>query len=57
MLLNINDSFKENNNINIVMEYCDGGDLNDFLNEKKEIGKPLEEDLIWKIFINYRILI
>ena len=29
------DSFKEKNNINIVMEFCDGGDLNDFLNEKK----------------------
>ena len=49
------DSFKENNNINIVMEYCDGGDLNDFLIEKKEIGKLLEEDLIWKIFIKITI--
>jgi NIMA (never in mitosis gene a)-related kinase len=49
------DSFKENDNLNIVMEYCDGGDLNDFLLEKKRLGKPLEEPLIWKIFIKIAI--
>ena len=48
-------SFKEKDNINIVMEYCDGGDLNDFINEKKQIGKFLEEDLIWQIFIKITI--
>ena len=48
-------SFKEKDNINIVMEYCDGGDLNDFINEKKQIGKLLEEDLIWQIFIKITI--
>ena len=49
------DCFKENDNINIVMEYCDGGDLNDFLNEKKKYGKLLEENLIWQIFIKITI--
>ena len=48
-------SFKEQDNIYIVMEYCDGGDLNDFINEKKQIGKLLEEDLIWQIFIKITI--
>ena len=49
------DSFKENENLNIVMEYCDGGDLNDFLIEKKKFGQPLEEPFIWKIFIKITI--
>ena len=49
------DSFKENDNLNIVMEYCDGGDLNGFLIEKKKFGKPLDESLIWKIFIKITI--
>ena len=49
------DSFKEKDKINIVMEYCDGGDLNDFLKEKQNIGKLLDEDLIWQIFIKITI--
>ena len=48
-------SFKDKDKINIVMEYCDGGDLNDFIKEKKEIGKLLEEDLVWEIFIKITI--
>ena len=49
------DSFEENNNINIVMEYCDEGDLNDFIEKKKEENKLIEEDLIWKIFLKITI--
>ena len=49
------DSFEENNNMNIVMEYCDGGDLNDFIKDKKDKGKLIEEELIWKIFIKITI--
>ena len=49
------DSFEENNNINIVMEYCDEGDLNDFITKKKEENKLIEEDLIWKIFLKITI--
>ena len=47
------DSFEENDNLNIVMEYCDGGDLEQFLNDKKKY--PLDEDFIWKIFIQIAI--
>ena len=47
------DSFEENNILNIVMEYCDGGDLEQLIENKKKF--PLEEDLIWKIFIQITI--
>ena len=49
------DSFEENNKINIVMEYCDEGDLNDFITKKKNENKFIEEDLIWNIFIKITI--
>ena len=42
------ESFLEGEDLNIVMEYCDGGDLCKFLSLQK---KPLKEDLIWQIFI------
>ena len=45
------ESFLENDNLNIVMEYCDNGDLCNYLKEKRMKNKPLNEDLIWKIFI------
>lgn len=47
------DSFEENNYLNIVMEYCDGGDLEQLIQDKKKF--PLEEELIWKIFIQITI--
>lgn len=34
--------------LNIVMEYCNGGDLQTML---KKYGKPLPEDRVWKLFI------
>ena len=49
------DSFEENNNINIVMEYCDKGDLNDFILRKKEENKFIEEEIIWNLFIKITI--
>jgi NIMA (never in mitosis gene a)-related kinase len=54
-VIKIYDSFEEKNNMNIVMEYCDGGDLDDFIKEKKKKGNLLEENLIWKIFIKITI--
>ena len=45
------ESFLEDNNLNIVMEYCDNGDLCNYLKEQQMKNKPLKEDLIWKIFI------
>ena len=45
------DSFEEKNNLNIVMEYCDGGDLFQFIEEKKKTKHLLNESLIWELFI------
>ncbi len=45
------ESFVLNNNLNIVMEYCDGGDLSIYLKEYLKVGKFLPEEKIWKIFI------
>jgi len=45
------ESFVLNNNLNIVMEYCDGGDLSLYLKENIKTGKFLPEEKIWKIFI------
>ena len=42
------DSFFENGDLNIVMEYCDNGDLCNYLSKQKQ---PLKEDLIWQMFI------
>ena len=42
------DSFLENGDLNIVMEYCDNGDLCNYLSKQKQ---PLKEDLIWQMFI------
>ena len=49
------ESFEEENNLNIVMEYCDGGDLSHFIEKNKETGKFLEENLVWNIFIKITI--
>lgn len=46
------DSFEENNNVYIIMEYCEGGDLSHYLSDyKKANQKMMNEDSIWKWFI------
>jgi len=45
------DSFIENKNLYIIMEYCDGGDLCNFLNIQAKLKKSMTEDKIWKYFI------
>lgn len=45
------ESFLIDNSLNIVMEYCDAGDLSIYLNNFKKTGKYLPEEKIWKIFI------
>jgi NIMA (never in mitosis gene a)-related kinase len=35
--------------INIIMEYCENGDLGKFL--KKQMNRPVDESKIWKFFI------
>ena len=44
------DSFIEGSKINIIMEYCPHGDLCNYL--KKQNGKPLIDNFIWKAFIH-----
>ena len=45
------DSFEENNHLNIVMEYCNGGDLGQYIDSNKEKNEKISEELIWLIFI------
>ena len=45
------DSFEENNTLNIVMEYCQNGDLSTYINENKTKNTILPEIQIWKFFI------
>uniref|UniRef100_A0A0G4I686 non-specific serine/threonine protein kinase n=1 Tax=Chromera velia CCMP2878 TaxID=1169474 RepID=A0A0G4I686_9ALVE len=42
-------SFVENDCLHIMMEYCERGDLSDFL--KKRGGQSLPENLIWRFFL------
>jgi NIMA (never in mitosis gene a)-related kinase len=43
------DSFIEDTMINIIMEYCQHGDLQSFI--KRQNGKAFIDNLIWKVFI------
>ena len=45
------DSFIDNHNLNILMEYCDGGDLYQYLDKNKKKKIKLKEKIIWQIFI------
>ena len=45
------ESFEENNYLNIVMEYCDGGDLCEFINKNKSTRILLREELVWNLFL------
>ena len=45
------ESFEENNYLNIVMEYCDGGDLCEFINKNKSTRVLLKEELVWNLFL------
>ena len=44
-------TFIENEKLNIIMEYCDKGDLNSYLKAQKSNGKYLKEERIWHFFI------
>ena len=46
------DSFIDSDfNLNIIMEYCDNGDLNTYIQNQKKIKKYLTENEIWNFFI------
>ena len=46
------DSFTDNDNFNIVMEYCDGLDLRKFIKEYKESGDKIDKYLIYYFIID-----
>ena len=41
---------KKHSRIYIIMEYCEGGDLNQLIKRCKKSGEYIAEDIIWKIF-------
>ena len=45
------ESFEEENKLNIVMEYCECGDLYEYIEKQKKTGQALNENIIWKFFI------
>ena len=50
-IVKYHDSFEEKNFLNIVMEYCDDGDLDGLINKTKEKNDVFEEVKIWKLFL------
>lgn len=43
---------KSNTKIYIVQEFCDNGDLGQFIKQKKRRGEHIDEKFIWKVFTN-----
>ena len=41
----------QNNNINIIDEYISNGDLLDYMKINKELNKPIDEKILWNIFL------
>ena len=41
---------KKNSRIYIIMEYCEGGDISQIINQCKKNGEYISEETIWKIF-------
>ena len=49
------DSFEKNNYLNIIMEYCDQGDLDLLLKSKKKTNQLIAEIWVWKLFLQISI--
>lgn len=43
------DAFIEDTKINIIMEFCQNGDLQTYI--KRQNGKLFTENFVWKVFI------
>ena len=50
------ESFIEDTDLFIVMEHCDGGDLQKYFNLAIKTGRTLPEEKIWRIFIQIFIV-
>ena len=48
-IVRYHESFVEQNNLYIIMEFCEGGDLAQYI--KQQGSKPLNENKIWKFLI------
>ena len=46
------DSYKDNQNFNILMEYCEGSDLKKFIDEYKNKNKLISEEIIYPIVLD-----
>ena len=46
------DSYKDNENFNILMEYCEGSDLKKFINEYKDKNELIDENIIYQIVLD-----
>lgn len=42
-------SFFEDSSLHIIMEYAEGGDLEQFLQRRKKARNPVEEPLLWRL--------
>ena len=49
------ESFEKNNYLNIIMEYCDQGDLCLLLKSKKKTNQLIAEKWVWKLFLQISI--
>ena len=46
---------KGTSTLNIIMEYCDGGDLSSIIRQSSRMGKLIPEDTVWQYF--YQLLL
>ncbi len=49
------ESFEKDNFLNIIMEYCDQGDLGLLLKTKKKTNQLIAEKWVWKLFLQISI--
>ena len=49
------ESFEYDKKMNIIMEYCENGDLSEYIEKERNTKNKLDEDEIYKIFIKILI--
>ena len=43
-------TFRDDNNLYMIMEYMNNGNLSTFINANMKLGKRIKEDILWNIF-------